>query len=169
MYLAKTQFTADLLALSQPNKDIATDLANLSMQITLPLFDKLSLEEIIYIRSNEGEAFHNFRTALNTKLLDLRTIPDADELRVKLENASYELNELQVREVNKEYRKILRNLGIDMMMLTGSLLTSFSTGGLTLFGAAGAVAKGAIDYNKYLSEVKENNGYFLWKLNNVAR
>lgn len=165
MYLAKSQFTADLLGLTITKKDIYTDLTNLSMQINLPLFDALSLDDIISVRCNDGEAFHNFRTELNSKLLDLRTITDADELRIKLDNVSYELNEVQINDVKKEYNKILRALGIDVVMLTGSLLTSFFTGGLTLIGAAGATVKGASDYAKYLSEVKENNGYFLWKLN----
>ncbi len=164
MYLAKSQFTADLLGISIPQKDIRTDLANLSMQINLPLFDAVSLDDIISIRCNNGEAFHNFRAELNSKLLDLRTITDPNELKIRLENVSYELNEIQVNNVKKEYHKILRILGIDISAFTGSLVTSFFTGGLTLIGAAGATVKGAIDYAKYLSEVKENSGYFLWKL-----
>jgi hypothetical protein len=169
MYLAKSQFTADLLNLAIVKKDINTDLINLAMKLDLPVFYKMSLDEIISIRYNHGEAFHNFRTELNSKLLNLRTITDANELRTKLENISFELNEVQVLEVNKEYRKILRTFGVDIVLLTGSLITSFCTGGLTLIGAAGATAKGASDYAKYLSKVKENNGYFIWKLNKSIR
>lgn len=63
-----------------------------------------------------------------------------------------------------EYRKILRSLAVSGIVLTGSLVTSFFTGGLTLIGAAGALAKGGVDYIKYLNDFKENNSYFLWKL-----
>lgn len=169
MFLANSQFTSDLLSSCIVKKDVHTDLANLSMQLDLPLFEKISLRDIISIRCNEGEAFHNFRSELNSKLLDLREITDANELRIKLENVSFELTEIQVADVNREYRKIVRNLAGDSVMLTGSLLTSFCTGGLTLLGAAGAVLKGVNDYTKYLSEVKQNNGYFLWKINRAKQ
>jgi hypothetical protein len=165
MYLAQSQFTSKLLDRSLGKENINTDLANLSMRLELPVFDKLSIDDIISVRCNHGESFHNFRTSMNSKLLELRSIVDPEELKGKIENVSYELNELQVNDVKKEYRKIIRSFGVDFAMLTGSLVTSFATGGLTLLGAVGATAKGVNDYTKYLSEVKENDGYFLWKLN----
>jgi hypothetical protein len=164
MYMAKSQFTADLLSQTIAKKDIKSDLANLSMNFELPVLNDLSLENIIKIRTDSGEAFYNFRTELNSKLLNLRGLTNKDELKREIENVSYELNEIQVSEVNKEYRKILRSLGVSGIVLTGSLVTSFFTGGLTLIGAAGALAKGGVDYIKYLNDFKENNSYFLWKL-----
>jgi len=165
MYVSKSLITSDLLKMSVAQQDMKTDLTNLSMHLNLPVVDSLSVEEIIGIRQNSGEAFHNFRNALNEKLLDLRFVDDSDELKMKLENISYELNEIQVAEVSKEYRKILRSLKLDVAIFSGCLLTSFCTGGLSLVGAAGAAIKGMTDYAKYLSEVKENNGYFLWRIN----
>lgn len=123
-----------------------------------------SINHLISIRYDNGEAFHNFRNVLNAKLIALRGIDDRDALAAKLERISYELSTFHVAEVNKEYRKILRFLGADAVLLTGSLLTSYLTGELTLIGAVGAIAKGSMDYIKYLNEVKENNGYFVWKL-----
>lgn len=164
MYMAKSQFTSDLLSQTVAANSVDTDLANLSMNLDLPVLDKISLDDLMYIRFNNGEAFHNFRTQLNSKLLSLRGITDKDDLQRKLESISYELNQTQVYEVKKEYRKITKTFAADASLLTGSLITSFSTGGLTLIGAAGAIIKGSFDYFKYLNQVKENNGYFLWKL-----
>ena len=168
MYLAKSQFTADLLQRSMAKKSIETDLTNLSLNLELPVINEIALQDLVSIRYDNGEAFHNFRTALNSKLITLRGINDKETLALELERVSYELNTINVEEINKEYRKILRTLGVDVMLLTGSLVASYFTGGLTMIGAAGAVAKGSADYMKYLNEVKENNGYFIWKLNKKA-
>ena len=165
MYMAKSQFTSDLLSRIIAKSSIDADLANLSMKLELPVLNKISIEDLVNIRTSSGEAFYNFRTELNSKLLSLRGLTDKGELEREIENISYEMNQIQVNEVNKEYRKIAKSFGMDVALLTGSLITSFFTGGLTMIGAAGALAKGGVDYIKYLNEVKENNGYFLWKLN----
>lgn len=165
MYMAKSQFTSDLLSQTIAKSSVNDDLANLSMKLDLPILNEISVEDLVSIRTDGGEAFHNFRTELNSKLLSLRGLTDKDELQRKIENISYEMNQIQVNEVKKEYRKIVKSFGVDAVVLTGSLVTSFFTGGLTLIGAAGALAKGGADYFKYLNKVKENNGYFLWKLN----
>lgn len=165
MYMAKSQFTSELLSQTMTIKSVDSDLANLSMNLELPVTNGISVGDLVNIRHDNGEAFHNFRTELNSKMLVLRGITDKEELQREIENISYELNQTQVNEVKKEYKKILRSFGVDAAVLTGSLVTSFFTGGLTLIGAAGAIAKGSTDYIKYLNEVKENNGFFLWKLN----
>lgn len=165
MYMSKSQFTSDLLSQTIAKNSVDADLANFSLNLELPFLNEISVHDLMSVRSENGESFYNFRTELNSKLLNLRGLSDKDELQRELENISYEMNNLQVNEVKKEYRKIIKSLGVDAAILTGSLVTSFFTGGLTLIGAAGAIAKGGMDYVKYLNEVKENNGYFLWKLN----
>lgn len=165
MYMAKSQFTSELLSKTIAKSSVNSDLANLSMKFELPVLNEISLEDLVNIRTDSGEAFYNFRTELNSKLLNIRGVTNKDELQREIENISYEMNQIQVDEVKKEYRKIMKSFGVDATMFTGSLVTSFFTGGLTLIGAAGALAKGGVDYIKYLNEVKENNGYFLWKLN----
>jgi len=169
MYMAKSQFTSELLSQTIAKKSVDADLSNLSMNLELPVTNGISIGDLISIRLDNGEAFHNFRRELSSKLSGLRGLTDQDDLQIALENISYEMNETQVSEVKKEYRKIARSLGVDVAMLTGSLVTSFFTGGLTLIGAAGAIAKGSADYVKYLNDVKENNGYFLWKLNRIMK
>jgi len=169
MYLTESPFSSHLIKSAVPTQNPKTDIANLSMKLELPLFSQLSLNEIINIRCNYGEAFQNFRNMLAGKLIVLRGINDPEELKRNLENVSYELSELQIHDIDKEYKKIVRSFGFDGLLLTGSLITSFCTGGLTMLGAAGAVAKSGVDYTKYLSKVKENDGFFLWKVNRVAK
>jgi len=168
MYLSRSQLTANILSMSIKKPTPESQMATMAMKLDLPVFSKISLADIISIRQNEGEAFHNFRSELNSKLISIRGIEDPKELRMQLDTISYEMNTLQVRDVEKEYRKIKRTLGIDATVLTGSLLASFVTGGLTLVGAAAAVAKGVLDSSKYFADVREHNGFFLWKLNKQA-
>lgn len=169
MYLSRSTLTAKILqmAIEKPLKD--AELTSMALQLDLPVIDQLPITDILEIRNNYGEAFHNFRNELNAKLLGLDSIDDADAFRRQFELISYELNNLQVKEVEKEYRKISRKLKLDALALTGSLIASFATGGFTAIGAAGAFVKGVSDIGRYYTDVHEHNGLFLWKLNNQAR
>lgn len=163
-YLAQSRLTSDLLNVSYGKNDVKSDLANLSMLIDLPICRELSLKEIVKIRYEHGEAFYNFRNALNTKLIEARGINEPSKLKERVDEISFELDQIYVHNLKKEYKKIIKSIGIDALFLTGSLLTSFHLGNLTLLGAAGATYKGFNDYSKYLTEVKQNDAYFLWKL-----
>ena len=169
MYLARSPLTAKVLQFSidTPTKD--SELANLAMQFDLPVVDELPITDILEIRNNYGEAFHNFRNELNSKLIGLDTISDPDTFKRQLDTISYELSNLQIKEVEKEYRKIKRTLKFDALAFTGSLIASFATGGITAVGAAGAFVKGVSDISKYYTDVQEHNGLFLWKLDKQAR
>ena len=135
----------------------------------MPVIDQLPITDILEIRNNYGDAFHNFRNELNAKLVRVDSIKDPDVFRQQLDAISYELNNIQVKEIEKEYRKINRTLKLDVLALTGSLIISFATGGITTVSAAGAVVKGMSDLGKYYTDVSEHNGLFLWKLNDRAK
>ncbi len=169
MYLSRSLLTAKVLqmAIEKPSKD--AELTTMAMQLDLPVMDSLPITDILEIRKNYGEAFHNFRNELNSKLVGLDSIEDTDTLKRQLNNITYELNNLQVKEVEKEYRKIKRTLRFDALAGTGSLIVSFATGGITAVGAAAMFVKGIADVNKYYTDVKEHNGLFLWKMNKQAR
>lgn len=169
MYLTRSPLTAKVLqmAIENPSKD--AELATMALQFNLPILSQLPITDILDIRNNYGEAFHNFRNELNARLIGLDSVDDPDTFRCQLDSISYELNNLQVKEVEKEYRKISRTLKLDALALTGSLIASFATGGITAVGAAGAFVKGVSDISKYYTDVNEHNGLFLWKLNNQAK
>ena len=169
MYLARSPLTAHVLqmAIEKPSKD--AELSTMALKLDLPVLSQLPITDILDIRKNYGEAFHNFRNELNARLIGLDSIDDTDTFRRQLASISYELNNLQVKEVEKEYRKITRTLKLDALALTGSLIASFATGSITAVGAAGAFVKGISDIGKYYTDVHEHNGLFLWKLNNQAQ
>lgn len=168
MYLSRSDFTSRILKMMIERPSTEASLASLAMHMDLPVLSQLPLADLLSIRNNYGEAFHNFRNELNSKLINVDTFSDPAEIRRQLDRIAYELNNVQVKEVQKESRKILRTLGLDAVAFSGSLITSFATGGLTAVGAAGAFVKGVADVKKYCVEINENNGFFLWKLNKLS-
>ena len=165
MYLTRSNIVSNVLrkVIVKPSK--TAGLVTLALSLELPITSNIPMKDLISIRQNYGQAFHNFRTSLNSKLINLNLNADSADIKHQLDSISYEMNMLQVQEVEKEYRKITRTLKIDALGFTGSLIASFINGGLTAVGAAATFAKGIIDANKYYTDVHEHNGYFLWKLN----
>lgn len=168
MYLTQSDLTAKVISMSLEKPSIESQLASLAMNIDLPVTDPIPLQELISIRNNYGEAFQNFRTELNAKLLAIDSLTDSELLQKELDKISYELMNTQVEEVSKEYRKIMRTLELDAFAMVGSLIASIPTGGLTAVGCAAAFVKGVSDVGKYLNGVHENNGFFLWKVRKEA-
>ena len=170
MYLTQNSFTAGLLSIPFiPIEQLETDLANIVLNLDLPVINNIALDELLEIRSNDGQAFENFRMSLRSKLKNLRLIDDPIILKKSIENLKHELLEVEIHSVNKAFQDIKRKIGNDTAIFFGSLVSSYSTGGLTLVGAAAALLKGSIDFSNYLSKVKENNGYFLWKVKRASR
>lgn len=169
MYLTQSPLTSKILqtVIERPTKEC--EIANMAMKLDLPVINELPITDILEIRNNYGEAFHNFRDELNSKLVGLDAVSDSESFKRQLDNISYELTNIQVKDVEKECRKISRTLKLDALACTGSLITSYATGGITAVGAAAAFIKGISDIGKYYTEVQEHNGLFLWKLNNQAR
>ena len=168
MYLSLSDFTAHILGLAIEQPSVDSKIASLAMNVDLPVMSQLSIADLLSTRNNYGEAFHNFRNEINSKLLVVDTLSDPIEIKKQLDSISYELNNVQVKEVQKEYRKILRTLKLDALALSSSLIATLATGGITAVGAAGAFVKGVSDVSKYFTDVNENNGFFLWKLNKLS-
>lgn len=168
MYLSQSNIVSNVLklAIDQPSK--AAEIATLALSFDLPVTSQIPLTDLLSIRNKYGDAFHNFRAALNSKLLSLDTCGDEAELQKQLSAISYEMSTLHTHEVEKEYRKIARTLKLDAAAFTGSLIANYTAGGLTAIGAAATFVKGITDIAKYYTNVHENNGFFIWKLNKRA-
>lgn len=164
MYLTKSKFKADLLAKGISNNSTQSKLANLALKLDVPVFQGISLDEIISIRQNYGSSFANFRNELGNKLIHLNGIKDDNELKNELEIISYEINESYICNIDKEIKSLKRSLRSDIAILTGSLLSSYVTGGISLIGAAAAAIASGKDTNKLFGDMRDNPGYFLWKI-----
>jgi hypothetical protein len=169
-YLPTSPFVAELLnkEWSQPQaRDLSGDVFNSVLTLELPILEGVSFEKLVDLRHKDGEAFHNFRIALEKGLRELRLTSDPAELQIKIQNLAHELGEVQVAEVNKKLAKIKRGLPGDVSILAGSLLAAILTGGLAspaVLGAAGLIYKIRQDL---IAEVRENPAFFLWKLDKM--
>ena len=60
--------------------------------------------------------------------------------------------------------KELADMKIDAALMTGGLVASALTGGLSLIASAVAIGKGYKDFRDYQDKVKQNPSYLLWKV-----
>lgn len=164
MYMTKSQFKADLLAKGIQNNSLQSKVANLVLKLDVPVFHGASLGDIIQIRQSYGRSFANFRCELGEKLIKLNGMKDDDLLKEELDVITYEISETYINNISREISSLKRSIGTEVAILTGTLMSSYATGGLTLIGAAAAAIAGMKDSNKLFGDVRENPGYFLWKI-----
>lgn len=142
---------------------IREDLANLAMRFELPFLDDLSVDDLMTIRRLEGEAFESYRLELQRQLRGLRAIESEEELVRCLEGVQHEIAEVQVRHVQKEVRRLKRNLFREAAIGVASLATMIPSHGvsvLALLLAGDKVWKHSLEYQ----EVRREPAYFVWRL-----
>lgn len=169
LLLTDSEFVANLLTVQYgPGGRIEEDLARLGLALDLPFLDDLSVSDIMRIRQTEGEAFQNFRVALQRQLRELRDERDPVTLRRRLEDVQHELTEVQVREVDQSLRRLKRKAFATAVGGIASLATVIPSGGTSL---AGVVLAGATAYREgleYLHEIRVHPAFFLWRLKRAA-
>lgn len=167
-YLTTSPFVAELLSknISTGKQDLKVDVANYVLDMNLPILDGVSLEKIMDIRVKDGEAFKNFRLELEQQLRNLRQITNSDELQMKIANVSHELAETQINKIDRKISDIKRRMVSDAFIFVGGLVALIQAEGLGIPALTYAISKGYQTYSDYISEVKENPSFFLWKLKN---
>ena len=142
---------------------IREDLANLAMRFELPFLDNLKVDDLMTVRQLEGEAFENYRLELQRQLRGLRAIESEEELVRCLEEVQHEIAEVQVRHVQKEVRRINRDLFRKAVIGVASLATVVPSQGISLGAlllAGDKIWKHALEYQ----EVRRQPSYFVWRL-----
>ena len=151
------------------NDSMYSSIANLALKLEVPVFCNVDLKDIIEIRQNYGQSFRNFRSKLGEKLIKLNGLKDDEMLKRELDAVSYEITETYINDIAKEISSLKRSIGMDGIILTGTLLTSYATGGLSLLGSVAATISAMKDSTKLFGDVRENPGYFLWKIDKKNR
>jgi len=164
MMFTDSQLVSELLEVQVTEQGgIREDLANLAMRFELPFLDGLSVDDLMNIRRREGEAFESYRLELQRQLRGLRAIESEEELVRCLEGVQHEIAEVQVRHVQKEVRRLKRNLFRKAAVGVASLATMIPSQGvsvLALLLAGDKVWKHALEYQ----EVRREPAYFVWRL-----
>jgi hypothetical protein len=167
LYSTSSPFVADVLQqVYLPEHSVPVHTANVFLKLELPFLRNLSIETLMKVRREEGEAFENFRIALEKQLRDLRTDEDANEVKLKAKNAVHELAEVQVREIQNRVATLKEKGWLSAGVGVTSLLTTVQTAGWSLLGVAGAALEGARLAVDYRENVKRHPAFFLWKLLN---
>jgi hypothetical protein len=166
-YMTESKFVSELLQKNAAvEKDFKVDIANHFLRLELPVVEDVSFDRIMTLRQDKGKAFEAFRIGLEKKLKELRTIKDEDEIRIKLQNISHELTDVEVFEVKKELSKIKSKFLGDATIFTVGLSSFIQSHGFGLLAMGYAFANGCKTYAEYRNSMKINPGYFFWKLKN---
>lgn len=164
-FLCNDSFTSSLLNQTFKQKeDIKTFTANELINLDLPFINNIDPIRLMDIRKYEEDVFTNFRMELERNFREIRGLTDPKDINLKRENIIHELNEVQLSKIDSKFSHLKKQIGANAIILTGSLLASSITNGLSLLALIHTIAKGYKSYNEYIKEVKMNPSYMLWKL-----
>ena len=167
MFLTESAFLADLLRV-RSGPTLSEDVARFALQLDLPVLAGISVEDLMRVRNEYGEAFHAFRLTLQRHLRELRTLQDASVIEKKLQNLQHELEEVQVADVKREARRVQREVLGSLVIGAVSVGAAVPTTGWSLTGLVPAAAAAYRAGTGYSNRVKEHPAFFLWKLKDRA-
>jgi hypothetical protein len=147
----------------KPNSTVPLHSANAFLNLDLPFIDQISVQQLMRIRQEEGEAFENFRFAFDQKLIGLREEENPESVKSRAEAALQELTHVQIKELNNKMKGIKEKLGIQAGIATFQLAAAVQTAGWSLLTAAAAAAS-AVGVVADYREIKRHPAYFLWKV-----
>lgn len=164
-YLTQSPFIAELLRKNWPQEpNFKADILNVLLDLEIPILEGVSLNRIIDVRQKEGEAFQNFRVDLERRLRELRHVSDPVELQAKSQDVVHEFSEVQINEINKAIAKVKKKMAASAIPFVGGLVMTIQANGFGIPALVYAIDKGYKTYAEYISEVKENPAFFLWKV-----
>lgn len=163
-YLTSSQFTHSLLGASISSKDIKSYTTDCVLNLELPFLNGIALDDLMSVRSKDGEAFELFRRELESRFRELRTEDDPEILSAKIQNLVHELNEVQVTKINQKVKELKKGALSSAVVAVGGLAGSVVTSGWSIAATIIALANGFQSYSSFREKVKENPSYFLWKV-----
>jgi hypothetical protein len=170
IYSTRSDLASELLKVVVPSQNsIPVTTANVFLNMDLPYLTEIDASQLMRLRTQEGEAFHNFRIQLEKQMRGLRLESDPDKARTKAENAVHELTEVQVQEVATKLASVKEKAGLTAAMATTGFMAAVQTSGVSLLAVAAAAVVGAQAVLEYRKEVKRHPAFFMWKLKQEAR
>jgi hypothetical protein len=165
MYISNSEFASSVLSLQfDPITGTITKAANLALSLDLPVIREISNEDLMSIRNNQDSAFQLFRSNLERKVHELSDVKDIETINRKINEFSYELNETNIRDINVAIKNVKKQLGIESIFITSSLVASIMAGGWGIIPAAISAFQGLRTYDEYRTSVSTNPSFLLWKM-----
>lgn len=166
-YLTTSNFNQSLLGSPYSEKDIQAYTSDCILNLDLPFLENVSINDLMAIKMNDGEAFEMFRRELERNFRELRLENDQNIINTKIENIVHELNDVQVTKIDQKIKEIRKGALVQTGIAIGGLAGSVATSGLSLAATLSAISNGCKSYSEYREKVKENPSYFLWKIKNA--
>ncbi len=164
-YLTDNGFTSNLLIQNLSAKEtVETSSASQFMNLELPFLDMVDIKKLMTLRTYEADLFTNFRMELEKQFRELRTITDAQEIKLRQENILHELGVVQVQKINQKLDSLKRKGFADAILLIGGLVGTVQTAGWSILASALAAVSGYKSYREYKDKLSENPSYLLWKV-----
>ncbi|WP_413665006.1 hypothetical protein ACG1BZ_07115 [Microbulbifer sp. CNSA002] len=148
---------------------IKENTANCILNMELPFLERISSSDLMSLRMNDGEEFHNFRIELESKLRELRHETSPEVIKGKIEDIEHEMFDVQVQKINAKISSVRGVALADSGIAFAGLAAGFATSGASLIGTFAALLHGAKSFTEYQEKVKENPCYFAWKLKNKTQ
>jgi hypothetical protein len=148
----------------KPDTSVPVHTANSFLNLDLPFINDIDIERLMEIRRDEGEAFYNFRRALDFKLSSLRETSDIHAAQRQAADAVRELTEVELHDVESKMRSIRERWGYSAVAGLVGLAAAVQNQGFGLLSAAAAampLGNAVLDYRR---DVKRHPAFFLWKV-----
>ena len=137
--------------------------ANVYLNLDLPTLQEIDIERVMRVRRDDGEAFANFRFALDQKLAAIRVEENPHKAKAMASEAIRDLTETQLQDVRLKMRSVRESLKLGIGGSFISLAAVVQTHGWSLLGAAASALPAANSALQYRKEVRRHPAFFLWK------
>jgi hypothetical protein len=138
--------------------------ADLFMNLEVPFLEGLSAQDLVRLRTDEGEAFTNFRVALDIKLQSLQELDDPEKANILAKQFLYEMNYGGANDLKNKLKSVKDKFAWNALLMTAGVVGCVQTGGLSFVAsvlAAKGVGESVVEYRK---DVKRHPAYLLWKM-----
>ena len=154
-YLTRSDLEAELLNLELPAvEDSRTATMTALLGLEIPFLEDVSVERLMRIRSEEGEAFEAFRKALEKQCRSVRRVQDPASIRRIAEAAQHELVECELDAVRRKVSGLRTQLAAEGAVAATGLLAATVSSGVTLSAVLLAAAQGIRTLVAYQREVQ---------------
>ena len=168
MLLTDSKLMVDLLSHGGRPFGIDAQIAELVLQLQLPVLDGISEGDLMRVRSDKPDAFEAFRIHLERGLSSIGEERDEAARQRQLEDLRHELT-LRTREAELAFKRLRKAMAKDVSLGAISLAASYFTHGVSAVVAFGAAKDAIKRWNEFQASVQSTPGHFLFRLQQATK
>lgn len=172
-YMTASSTTAELLDLQleagETRRDLAGDVAGLTLELDLDVVDGASFEALMEARTNYGESFSALRGVLERELKAVRMVTDAEKRKQALEDLAYRLRTTEVADARRAIGRLKTRLFGEAVVQVATAVASVVLSPLSVLGSLVTLPRGIAAVVEARAAVRDSPGYFLLRLKQDRR